>query len=169
MFINYGPHDNRKLLMEYGFILPHNLHNTIKFSVDLIYAIVMPEICGISGKKKEIIAAYQLEKDLCCSEESGLSWSIIVLLRLLAMSEEDFRRQWQRILTGSHLDGENELRVFRWRQCLIQRVLESYDNLVDANRFTSPDNLTENMELALHLRNREKQILKNSLKLLNSS
>lgn len=169
MFINYGPHDNRKLLMEYGFILPHNLHNTVKFSVGLIYAIVIPEMRGISRKKKEIIAANQLEKDLCCSEESGLSWSVIVLLKLLAMSEEDFGRQWQRILTGSCLDEESELRVFRWRQCLIQRALESYDNLADANCFTSLDNLTENMELALHLRNQEKQILKKSLKLLNSS
>lgn len=171
MFINYGPHDNRKLFMEYGFILPKNMHNAVHFSHDLVYAIVMPEISGISRKKKEIIAANQLEKDLCCSEGDGLSWSVLVLLKILAMDEEEFRRHWQRILTGSHLNEENELRVLRWRQCLIHSVLESYevaDKLGDINCFTSDGELTENMKLALPLRIQEKQILKNALKMLNS-
>lgn len=157
--------------MEYGFILPGNEHNTVYFSKDLVYATAMPELCGISRKKREIIAANRLEKDLCCSEGNGLSWSTLVLLRILAMDEEEFKRHWQRLLTENHLDEENELKVLRWRQCLIQRVLESYDaadKLGDINCFTSGGKPTANMELALQLRIQEKQILKNALTLLNS-
>ena len=169
VFINYGPHDNRKLLIEYGFILPKNVHNAVTFSQDLVYSVVMPEICGVSRKKKEIIAVNQLEKDLFCSEENGLSWSVLALLRILAMNEEDLRKHWQRTLTGEFLDEGMEQTVRRWRQQLIQRVLEYYeetDNLSGNDCLSSHGQVSLNMELALELRMQEKQILKNALKLL---
>ena len=33
VFISYGPHDNRTLFLNYGFTLPHNIHNNVSFSV----------------------------------------------------------------------------------------------------------------------------------------
>ena len=171
MFINYGPHDNRKLFIEYGFILPKNLHNTVAFTEDQVYSVVMSDIFGISRKKREIIAVNELHKDLCCSEENGLSWNLLVLLRILAMSEEDFKRHWQRIITGEFLGEEIEQRVLRWRQCLIGRVLESYkaDDKGDTDCLMSDNQLSLNMKLALQLRNQEKQILTNALDLLEIS
>lgn len=171
VFINYGPHDNRKLLLEYGFILPHNLHNTVPFSEDLIYSVVLPDIFGISRKKREIIAVNELHKDLCCSEGSGLSWNLLVLLRVLAMKEDHFKRHWQRVLTGEFLGEDVENRVSQWRQNLIERVLISYE-LDEKNiaKFLSSDiQRSENAKLALSLRNQEKHILQNALDLLKIS
>lgn len=171
VFINYGPHDNRKLLIEYGFILPKNLHNAVTFSQDLVYSVAMPEICGVS-RKKEIIAVNQLEKDLSCSEENELSWNVLTLLRILAMNEEDVGKRWQRTLTGEFQDEGMERTVRRWRQQLILKVLECYE---EADNFNGNDCLSIhsqqslNMELALELRFQEKQILKNALKLAKVS
>lgn len=157
--------------MEYGFILPKNLHNTVTFSRDQVYSVVMPEISGISKKKREIIAANQLEKDLCCSEGNGLSWSVLVLLKILAMNEEEFKRYWQRTLTGELVGGVIESRVLQWRQCLIQRALEPYEEADkgDINCLKSDGQLSVNMDLALQLRIQEKQILTNALELLKIS
>ena len=172
MFINYGPHDNRKLLIEYGFILPKNLHNAVTFSLDLIYSVVIPEIRGVSRKKKDIISVNQLEKDLCCSEENGLSWNVLTLLRILAMNEEDLRKHWQRTLTGEFLDKGMERTVRRWKQQLIQRVSEYYEeayNLSGNDCLSLCGQQSLNMELAVELRIQEKQMLKNALELAKVS
>lgn len=132
----------------------------------------MPEICGVSRKKKEIIAVNQLEKDLSCSEENGLSWNVLTLLRILAMNEEDVGKRWQRTLTGEFQDEGMERTVRRWRQQLILKVLECYE---EADNFNGNDCLSIysqqslNLELALELRFQEKQILKNALKLAKLS
>ena len=169
VFINYGPHDNTRLLMEYGFILPKNLHNTVTFSQDLVYSIVLPEIGGISQRKKEVISLNQLDKDLCCSEENGLSWSALVLLRILAMDEDSFKKDWQRVLTGDCLSEDVELRVLQWSQCLIQGVLKSYEEAENASviYLAIHDNPSMNLQLVLQLRYQEKQILRNALETVN--
>ncbi len=33
IFICYGPHDNEKLLLEYGFMLPQNPHNVLQVNM----------------------------------------------------------------------------------------------------------------------------------------
>ena len=147
------------------------MHNAFTFSQDLIYSVVIPEISGVSRKKREIIAVNQLEKDLCCSEENGLSWSVFALLRILAMNEEDVKKNWQKRLTGEYLDEEIEKKVLHWREQLIQRLLESYeaDSLSGNDCFSLHGQLSLNMELALQLRIQEKQILKSALNLAEIS
>ena len=84
------------------------------------------------------------------------------------MNEEDLRKYWQRTLTGEHLDEGIERKVLRWRQQLIRKILESYeeaDNLSGNDCLSMHSQLSLNMELALQLRIQEKQILKNALKL----
>ena len=148
------------------------MQNAVTFSQDLVYSVVLPEICGVSRKKKEIIEVNQLEKDLCCSEENGLSWSVFALFRILAMNEEDLWNHWQRALTAEHLGKRTEQTVLRWMQQLIQRILESYEeaeNLGSNDCLSFHGQLSLNMELASQLRIQEKQILKNALKLLKTS
>ena len=150
------------------------MHNAVTFSQDLVYSVVLPEICGVSRKKKEIIEVNQLGKDLCCSEENGVSWSVFALFRILAMNEEDLRNHWQRTLFAEHLHvgKRTEQTVLRWMQQLIQRILESYEeaeNLGSNDCLSFHGQLSLNMELALQLRIQEKQILKNALKLVKTS
>lgn len=154
--------------MEYGFILPKNLHNTVKFSWDAVYSVVMTNISGISRRKRETISVNQLDKDLCCSEENGLSWSTLLLLRILALDEDSFKRERQRVLTGEHLGEEVEKRVLQWKQCLIQKVLETYEEADrnDVVHAESNSHLSENMQLVLQLRNQEKQILGSALEIM---
>ena len=154
--------------MEYGFILPKNLHDTVTFSRDMVYSVVIPEITGISKRKKEVISCNELEKDLFCSEENCVSWSTLVLFRVLAMDENSFKRDWQKVLTGDPLGEEVEVRVLQWKQCLIQRVLECYEHSDkdDGSHLAAHDPVSVNMQLALQLRKQEKEILRNVLEMV---
>ena len=76
VFINYGPHDNIKLFLEYGFIVPGNIHSTVEFGIDYL----LKFFPGVSQKKKELISLQS--KNFFCHRE-GLSWDAKVALTIL--------------------------------------------------------------------------------------
>ena len=166
VFINYGPHDNRKLLVEYGFILPKNVHNVIPISLKLLHSVVMPKISRLSREKREVILSNQLNLNLFCSEHSGLSWSALVLLRILAMDEESFKINQEKVLLGEQISDEVELKVEGWRQCLLWKLLYSYEELGhDDEHLLHYGSLSRNAQVLLLLRKQEKQILTNAMKM----
>lgn len=166
VFINYGPHDNRKLLVEYGFILPKNVHNVIPVPLKLLHSVVMPKISKLSRGKKEVILRNRLNMNLFCSEQSGLSWTALVFLRVLAMDEDSFKMNREKVLVGEQMSNELELKVEGWRQCLLWKLLHSYEEL-DRNgeHLLRHGPLSRNAQVVLQLRNQEKQILSNAMKM----
>jgi len=76
VFINYGPHDNFKLFLEYGFIVPGNIHSTVEFGVDYLLSFFPNAIY----KMKELIS--QQSKNLFCQRE-GFSWDAKLAVAIL--------------------------------------------------------------------------------------
>lgn len=83
VFINYGPHSNIKLFLEYGFIVPSNPQDSIHLSAN--------EIISKTGKSlnknwMEKLKSYDLLNGHYCTSE-GLSWSTKILIYLLSYSD----------------------------------------------------------------------------------
>lgn len=104
--------------------------------------------------------------NLFCSEQSGLSWTALVLLRILAMDEESFKMNREKVLVGEQMSNEFEMKVEGWRQCLLWKLLHSYEEL-DCNDEHSLRHgpLSRNAQAVLQLRNQEKQVLSNVMKM----
>ncbi|XP_054718519.1 SET domain-containing protein 4-like [Uloborus diversus] len=89
VFINYGCHSNRKLFLEYGFVIPRNSNDCIPFTIDEV--ILSIHSCKIShlARKLSFIQKKHLTRALSCSCD-GISWNLAIVLQILC-SDHDVR------------------------------------------------------------------------------
>ena len=87
-FISYGPHDNTKLLIEYGFCLNDNPHESYNISMeDIIKFVESSEFeCPDIDEKITMIRDRELDLKLCIIEE-GFTWSLKTVLKLLSFQD----------------------------------------------------------------------------------
>ena len=86
-FINYGPHDNTKLLLEYGFSLPQNPHECFNLAFDVVYKFVCEsfKFC-LHDKKVSLLKFNGLDRCLSVTDE-GLSWNLMLCFKVLLQYE----------------------------------------------------------------------------------
>nr|XP_006820034.1 PREDICTED: SET domain-containing protein 4-like [Saccoglossus kowalevskii] len=87
MFIYYGPHDNVKLFIEYGFVLPQNQHNVVELDFEDIYCKTCEER-KLLRNKLDFFQSHNLTTKLTCSLD-GLSWKLVTVLKILSMLNTD--------------------------------------------------------------------------------
>lgn len=81
MFINYGPHGNRTLICEYGFILPKNIHSQIPLSKDFLLDYFNLTSDSIGFLKNLPDLGVNLEKMFISVD--GFNWNLIYVVHLV--------------------------------------------------------------------------------------
>ncbi|XP_043927970.1 SET domain-containing protein 4-like [Protopterus annectens] len=105
VFICYGPHDNHRLLLEYGFVSSNNPHSVVYIEKDVIFA------C-LSKKDKQIAQKMSILKEHGFLENltfdfDGPSWRLFTALKLLCLEPEEFNL-WKNVLHGASVSEGNE-------------------------------------------------------------
>ncbi|XP_017528466.1 SET domain-containing protein 4 isoform X2 [Manis javanica] len=105
VFICYGPHDNQRLLLEYGFVSIHNPHACVYVSKDILVKYLHSTDKQVN-KKISILKDHGFIENLTFGWD-GPSWRLLTALKLLCLEAEEFTC-WKKVLLGEIISDKNE-------------------------------------------------------------
>lgn len=96
VFINYGPHDNMKLFLEYGFLATKNLHKAVEFDIDVLFDLVLgcpSKPCCLQTKQIALLRQLSKMGNLFCSQE-GFSWNAQIALTMISFNDTQLSKKF---------------------------------------------------------------------------
>ncbi|XP_056903872.1 SET domain-containing protein 4 [Takifugu flavidus] len=167
-FINYGSHDNQRLMLEYGFVAPCNPHSVVYVDKDLIADVLRGD--QSLEQKLKFLRENNFLHNLTVSGD-GPSWRLMTALRLLSLPQTLYRH-WKAVLLGQAVSEDREWWSVKTAKTLCQRLLgdthmalEQISNLLRQ----CEQSVREQLTVATALRQEERCILGSCLKGLEES
>ncbi|XP_053731671.1 SET domain-containing protein 4 isoform X2 [Synchiropus splendidus] len=160
-FINYGSHDNQRLLLEYGFVASSNPHSVVYVEPEIFHQIIQDD--GLI-QKMTFLQEHNFLHDLSVSID-GPSWRLMTAVRLLSLPLSHYH-QWKAVLRGQEVGAERERWSLRTVQQVIKRLLvESVRVLEEIRSCLLHSSPSERQQLVLiqSLREEEQCILESGL------
>lgn len=167
-FINYGSHDNQRLLLEYGFVAPANPHSVVYVDTDLLCDILRGD--RSLAQKIKFLRENEFLHNLTVSSE-GPSWRLMTALRLLSLPQTLYH-QWKAVLLGQLVCEEREQWSVWAAKTLCQRLLQDTCRALDkVSRLLQQceQPVREQLDVVKSLRQEERCILGRCLEALEDS
>ncbi|XP_035401817.1 SET domain-containing protein 4 [Cygnus atratus] len=165
VFICYGPHDNQRLLLEYGFVTTDNPHSTVYVSSDTLLK-YFPPLDKQRDAKLSILKDHDFLQNLTFGWD-GPSWRLLTALKLLSLGADEFTC-WRRVLLGDVISARNEQQALNITAKIChflaeetQRVLFQISQLK-----RDKENLKKHLSLVEALRLEDLKILQKSAEIL---
>ncbi|NXJ61962.1 SETD4 protein, partial [Rostratula benghalensis] len=165
VFICYGPHDNQRLLLEYGFVAMNNPHSSVYVSSDILLK-YFPPLDKQRKAKISILKDHGFLENLTFGWD-GPSWRLLTALKLLSLEADEFT-SWRRILLGDVISARNEQQALTVTAKICHFLIEETQHvLLQISRLKrNKENLKNQLALVEALRLEDLRILQKSAELL---
>lgn len=175
VFIKYGCHSNRTLLMHYGFAIQDNIYDAIPLKLDFHQMISQT---SYSDEKIAKLSSYGLIDIPTANKSSkkvkheltmdGLTWNTMVALKTMLIMTKEEILNWDRLIEDAPVSENNE-RLYRdYCRTLYSSRLSELD---DAELMAGNDSITKNSVcglLAKLFRDGWRSILQHAISALDS-
>ncbi|XP_053312824.1 SET domain-containing protein 4 [Spea bombifrons] len=167
VFICYGPHDNQRLLLEYGFVAAGNPHQSVYVTKDIILQF-------LSCKDQQLKKKWSLLRENGFLENltfgmDGPSWKLLTAVKLLSLGREEFM-SWKKVLLGNVVSKSNEHNGKELVKKICFHMLDETTNKLKEISFLKCKNqmLEDHLALVEALRTEELKILQTSANILQN-
>ncbi|KAM6439014.1 SET domain-containing protein 4 [Rhynochetos jubatus] len=167
VFICYGPHDNQRLLLEYGFVAPDNPHSSVYVSPDTLLR-YFPPLDKQRNAKLSILKDHNFLENLTFGWE-GPSWRLLTALKLLSLGADEFTC-WRRTLLGDVISARNEQQTLNITAKICHFLIEETQRvLLQISQLKrSKENLKNHLALVEALRLEDLKVLQKSAEILRN-
>ncbi|NXN12796.1 SETD4 protein, partial [Indicator maculatus] len=165
VFICYGPHDNQRLLLEYGFSAMDNPHSCVCVSSDILLK-YFPPLDKQRNAKLSILKDHDFLENLTFGWD-GPSWRLLTALKLLSLAADEFTC-WRRVLLGDVISARNEQQALTITAKICHYLIEETQHaLLQISQLKRmKENLREHLALVEALRLEDLKILQKSAEIL---
>ncbi|NWH71328.1 SETD4 protein, partial [Piaya cayana] len=166
VFICYGPHDNQRLLLEYGFVAMNNPHSSVYVSSATLLK-YFPPLDKQRNAKISILKDHDFLGNLTFGWD-GPSWRLLTALKLLSLGADEFTC-WKRTLLGGVISARNEQQTLTIATKICHFLIEETQHVLlqISHLKRSRDNLKNHLALAEALRLEDLKILQKSAGILH--
>ncbi|NXX15389.1 SETD4 protein, partial [Podargus strigoides] len=165
VFICYGPHDNQRLLLEYGFVAIDNPHSSVYVSSDTLLR-YLPPLDKQRNAKLSILKDHDFLENLTFGWD-GPSWRLLTAIKLLSLAADEFPC-WRRALLGDVISARNEQQTLNITAKICHFLIEETQHvLLQISQLKrNKENLKTHLALVEALRLEDMKILQKSAEIL---